>query len=1115
MAVKTIATQELVTSSSFSGVDTNIYPSNGTAGVANFDNYSFTANNGLAFGNSAACILGKPTVVDGTALSADTFDTTNSPYMWNGTQYVANPNSIIQVTDGEYNIEERVSVRWAVITQNSNLFNGNDTCRPVFYGVDWYIDGPNHTNWIGNSNAYTAAAPIFIDNTISMLGQTGFAFRLRGDKYIIDGLTWTSMATTGAPAMEFATPPLVAPRGLVIAHPRLTDLGARTALAFLNNGTADATGDPENRFVFEGLDAPNFPVYFGGSNAFASPGRGAAMINSLGSPVPFDSATTSPDATTSGTNVNIQLNSRDIPHVLGGGQLGQFQRVNINFDAPGYTLRIRRTGVESYTHGDFDASVFYKGGTKTSNGGLNRVASNFDSTTSTLGAAANSSTQSEPDGTIGWDFVTDAAFAGTFRGEGFDAEVAGTEMSVVLPAYMQLQIAASGLGGRTFPTLFFGWEIYAVHEERGITQVETLSFLPDTFDTRYGNGQDIEINFSTDADALYTSDRDISSAGAITDSAYLHDAVKDYQVERNSATAYDASHLNSEIQVATSTGTLTDFTNLDVTLDDTTGNRVVQAQQLDTFNFDAGTSATADVEFTLTQPVVSGATVTFTSVENATITVSGQTVTFSYDDDVIAGSFTAAYDTNEVKTNTLVRLKPASTGIINTVDGDGVIQQRATGFTTTGNVDVDSTALTYFTLEGGAITNLGSGSNSSFTGTSLALSSASTYRSSTFSGAITDALSTSFVDGTNATNNIFDDGSIAFTGLGATATLNSLLGVGWSFVNAGGVTLTSATSVTISVNEADLEALGITLAEGASTAEANGVTYFHTPQVFVNQVVIPEAGRIHVERVSDKVDVIGVPAGTTVTQNQAFDIQYGVGSTLKEADVVRVYFQPTDTALQPTVYDTTVSSLTINTTSRPTALYATSTYTTVPGMSTNAGRMIVSFANDITNGPDTQRAFLLAATTSAYFTLLYTQNTDKSSAGATLEFDFINGGANGSTEIKGDQVRLTSDLQDDAIADLEQRTIVNAVDLDSASDFILNFDNVDFATVVIEVQGNLSEAATRILLQEEITPVAADVAQIETNTETLSSNQQGLETAIRRGALKAAAYSSTDVTVIT
>ena len=581
MAVKTIGTAESVTSSSFSGVDTNIYPSNGTAGVANNDEYNFSATDGITFGNNAACILGKPTVVDGTTLSADTLDITNSPYMWNGTRYVTNPNSIIQVTDGEYNIEERVTVRkggsWS---QNENFFEGNDTCRPVFYGVDWKIDSPNHVNWIGNNNAYTAAAPVFIDNTIEMLGQTGFAFRLRGDNFVIDGLTWTSMATTGAPAMEFATPPKVAPRGLVIAHPRLTDLSARTALAFLNNGTNNASGDPDNRFVFEALDAPNFPVYFGGSNAFSSSGRGAAMINSLGSPVPFDSATSNPDATTSGTNVNVQLNSRDIPHVLGGGQLGQFQRVNVTFDAPGYTLRIRRVGVESYTHGDFDASVFYKGGTKTSNGGLNRATTNYDSTTPSLGAAANSTVQSDANGTIDWDFVTDAAFDGTFRGEGYDVEVAGTEASIVLPAYMQLQIASSGTGGRTFPTIFFGWEIYAIHADRGITQVETLSFLPDTFDTRYGDGQDVEITFATPEDALYTSDRDISTAGSITDGAYLHDAVKKYEVERNSATDYDTSHLNSEIQVVTSTGTESDFGSRNVVFNPASGNRVVSSADI-------------------------------------------------------------------------------------------------------------------------------------------------------------------------------------------------------------------------------------------------------------------------------------------------------------------------------------------------------------------------------------------------------------------------------------------------------------------------------------------------------------------------------------------------------
>ena len=260
-----------------------------------------------------------------------------------------------------------------------------------------------------------------------------------------------------------------------------------------------------------------------------------------------------------------------------------------------------------------------------------------------------------------------------------------------------------------------------------------------------------------------------------------------------------------------------------------------------------------------------------------------------------------------------------------------------------------------------------------------------------------------------------------------------------------------------------------------------------------------------------------------VTQNQAFDVQYGAGSTLKAADVVRVYYQPSDTALQPVVYDTTVSTLAINVTTRPDALYATSTYTTVPGMSTDSdGRMLVSFANNIADGPDTQRAFLLAATTSAYFTLLYTQNTG-AAANATLEFDFINGGANGSTTFKGDHVRLTSDLQDESvIANLIQRNIVNAVDLDDTTgslDGILDFDIVGFKTVTIEVQGNLSEAATRILLQEELVPIAAgvvsiegDVNELEANQVTITANQQVLLTATQRGALKAATYSAGSIT---
>ena len=777
MAVKTIGTAESVTSSSFSGVDTNIYPSNGTAGVANNDEYNFSATDGITFGNNAACILGKPTVVDGTTLSADTLDITNSPYLWNGTQYVTNPDSIIQVTDGEYNIEERVTVRkggsWS---QNENFFEGNDTCRPVFYGVDWKIDSPNHVNWIGNNNAYTGAAPIFIDNTIEMLGQTGFAFRLRGDNFVIDGLTWTSMATTGAPAMEFATPPKVAPRGLVIAHPRLTDLSARTALAFLNNGTNNASGDPDNRFVFEALDAPNFPVYFGGSNGFASSGRGAAMINSLGSPVPFDSAVSSPDASASGTNVNVQLNSRDIPHVLGGGQLGQFQRVNVNFDAPGYTLRVRRVGVESYTHGDFDASVFYKGGTKTSNGGLNRVSSNYDSTTPSLGAATNSSVQSDATGTIDWDFVTDAAFAGTFRGEGYDVEVAGTEASIVLPAYMQLQIASSGTGGRTFPTVFFGWEIYAIHADRGITQVETLSFLPDTFDTRYGNGQDVEINFVTPEDALYTSDRDISTTGAITDTAYLHDAAKKYEVERNSATAYDVSHLNSEIQIVTSTGTESDFGSRNIVFDSTTANRVVSS---------------ADI-----------------------------------------ASTTAA-----------ITLKPASAGVVNTLDSNGAIAQKSTGILTTGTIDLGETTFDRVDIEGSSIDaencTISNGlmvAASQITAIGTGTISNQTLETGLISTVLGKLTSNNTYSGYQGTGNL----AISFANLtdGASFTPEQLLGTDYDTAGTGTITLQSPDGdVTVVTNDSRISAGGgVTFVLPNATIDFSGIlaaepTFFSNAKV--------------------------------------------------------------------------------------------------------------------------------------------------------------------------------------------------------------------------------------------------------------------------------------------
>ena len=130
--------------------------------------------------------------------------------------------------------------------------------------------------------------------------------------------------------------------------------------------------------------------------------------------------------------------------------------------------------------------------------------------------------------------------------------------------------------------------------------------------------------------------------------------------------------------------------------------------------------------------------------------------------------------------------------------------------------------------------------------------STSRHTDSTFRGdAVNNVVATTFVSG-NTFGPATDGSNININlniGSDTNTNLNTLLGTGWTFTSNGVATIrnTGSGTVTISVSEDDLTALGITLAAGSSTAEADGIVYNRPaaaaePRTF--GITAPKAGNL-------------------------------------------------------------------------------------------------------------------------------------------------------------------------------------------------------------------------------------------------------------------------------
>ena len=268
---------------------------------------------------------------------------------------------------------------------------------------------------------------------------------------------------------------------------------------------------------------------------------------------------------------------------MGAGSAATFQTININFDAPGYTLRVRREETEVWNWRRTNSTnVTYAGETRTSNGSYLFLGNEDNDPTLGDGtrptapettAGDNSMAQRQRMAVATEDpnlsYVTYSG-SETVAWQGLDTEVTGSSTSIAVLASHQLsRDFEDGPGGPALVSLgtkFFRYTLWAQHDERGITDTVTLDFTPEGWDATgavtdvLGSGLPIELSLTTGEDTDYTANTiDVTSTtGSLVSTQDVYNAVKVFQRVREDDTDYHLSHLNSEVPVVTVSNGLVD-----------------------------------------------------------------------------------------------------------------------------------------------------------------------------------------------------------------------------------------------------------------------------------------------------------------------------------------------------------------------------------------------------------------------------------------------------------------------------------------------------------------------------------------------------------------------------
>ena len=371
-----------ITASGGQALPSPFYPSRDANDIIGTDEYAAAGN--ITFTSGAATVFGHPATT-----STATLTNANAPFIFNTTTntWDRNPNSIVDYDydTGQLRIEERVTIRLTSYVAQHTMFQGDNTCRPVFYGVDFVFDDEGAANevsfnWLGaaagSSPANSDAAPSFYNCRMVKRDTNRGDFRWFGTNYLIRGFEHVATSTSrvsgqGVGALyECGAPPNDPPFNFELIAPNYRTFGQRVALPFYRNTPAST-----DQYSFRGLRVNNFSGFISNlpSETRAqqlsrkNSERGVTLINSssrVGLPYTTDNATNvnpgGAGIVTDTPLLPIILSAKDVqfgttfgpnsPKEFGGGTINGFQRVVINAPESGYTIRAKRTAIRSYEH---------------------------------------------------------------------------------------------------------------------------------------------------------------------------------------------------------------------------------------------------------------------------------------------------------------------------------------------------------------------------------------------------------------------------------------------------------------------------------------------------------------------------------------------------------------------------------------------------------------------------------------------------------------------------------------------------------------------------------------------------------------------------------------------
>ena len=432
-----------------------------------------------------------------------------------------------------------------------------------------------------------------------------------------------------------------------------------------------------------------------------------------------------------------------------------------------------------------------------------------------------------------------------------------------------------------------------------------------------------------------------------------------------------------------------------------------------------------------------------------------------------------------------------------------------------GGASLDGHVLTY----SGDVTDLGSVTNSTITAPSIALTSTSASNNSTFSGDVSNASDTSFADGTTETNNIFTGGTISFTGLTADQEYSAedLLGEGYSAT--GTVTIVSSVAITLATNDANVVGSAAGTETGAVTKEAATILYNVNVTIPTGSngflTVRNLGGNTNLQELTITNGVLSAPVNEISNKNPLnIGIFYklnsttGSSGTVYRTRLVTVNGNPgADVSVEPSVVNSvfTNGSQELSTYS---IQFAASTGASIRGTFSATSAAV----SENTSRAQGQGSIILATNQANYFNWVVLNEW------AQDPVDYLTG-----------EVLFNND-----VADVPTGT----TPFGTANGVILVSNTNDTQTIVHNFTGQLTNlvggstlytgsgvrqvlnvpigsATTATVANAVRDVVSTELLPVESNQERITENQRGLETAVRRGAVKAAAYSSENVKLTT